>query len=79
MSTDRVILVTGFEAFGTHKSNPSEEVARTLDGRSLGGASVRALVLPVDQREASPVVASAGTRPRVAPGAAHRIEPARSS
>jgi len=48
-----MILVTGFEPFGTHKSNPSEEIARGLDGRRFGGHDVRGVVLPVHHREAA--------------------------
>jgi pyroglutamyl-peptidase len=43
-----VILLTGFEAFGGHAANPSEEVAKALDGRVVSGRVVRAAVLPVD-------------------------------
>src|SRR5215510_11712618 len=28
-----MILVTGFEPFGVHPSNPSEEIAKSVDGR----------------------------------------------
>ena len=28
-----MIVVTGFEPFGGHPSNPSEEIAKALDGR----------------------------------------------
>lgn len=52
-----VILLTGFEAFGGHAANPSEEVAKALDGRGVGGSVVRAAVLPVDHAAAGPRVA----------------------
>ena len=42
-----VVLVTGFEPFDGASVNPSAEVAKRLDGRRLGGAEVRAAVLPV--------------------------------
>jgi pyroglutamyl-peptidase len=48
-----MILVTGFEPFGTHKVNPSEELARALDGRRFGRHDVRGVVLPVHHREAA--------------------------
>jgi pyroglutamyl-peptidase len=48
----RGLLVTGFEPFGSHKANPSEEVARALDGRRFGDAVVSSVVLPVDHRGA---------------------------
>jgi pyroglutamyl-peptidase len=53
----RVVLVTGFEPFGGHCSNPSEDVAKALDGRTIGGTFVRGAVLPVDQARCSGVVA----------------------
>lgn len=48
-----MILLTGFEPFGTHKVNPSEEIARALDGRRFGDHVVRGVVLPVHHREAA--------------------------
>ena len=48
-----MILVTGFEPFGTHKVNPAEELARALDGRRFGAQEVRGVVLPVHHREAA--------------------------
>ena len=47
-----MILVTGFEPFGGHPSNPSEEIAKAVDGRVVGGQVVRAAVLPVHHVEA---------------------------
>jgi pyroglutamyl-peptidase len=52
----RVVLVTGFEAFGGHAANPSLEVAKTLDGRAVGEAVVRSAILPVHHAEAAPQV-----------------------
>jgi pyroglutamyl-peptidase len=52
-----MILVTGFEPFGTHKSNPSEELARAVDGRRVGEHVVRGVVLPVHHRDAAARVA----------------------
>jgi len=43
-----MILVTGFQGYGGRSANPSERVARALDGVSIGGAMVRGHVLPVD-------------------------------
>jgi pyroglutamyl-peptidase len=48
-----VLLVTGFEPFAGASVNPSAEVAARLDGRRIGGAEVRAAVLPVDHRGAA--------------------------
>jgi pyroglutamyl-peptidase len=52
----RVVLVTGFEAFGGHAVNPSLEVAKALDGRLVGDVAVRAEVLPVHHAEVAPRV-----------------------
>ena len=52
----RVVLVTGFEAFGGHAVNPSLEVAKALDGRLVGDVVVRAEVLPVHHAEVAPRV-----------------------
>jgi pyroglutamyl-peptidase len=48
-----MILVTGFEPFGGHPSNPSEEIAKSVDGRVVGGVAVRAAILPVHHLEAA--------------------------
>lgn len=48
-----VILVTGFEVFGPHGTNPSELVAKALDGRRVGRCAVAGAVLPVHHRHAS--------------------------
>lgn len=49
-STTPTLLITGFEPFGGQTVNPSWEVARTLQGRTLGPAAmpvrVQALQLP---------------------------------
>ncbi len=52
-----VILLTGFEPFGGHPTNPSGDVAKALDGRAIGGAVVRSAILPVDHAAAGPEVA----------------------
>jgi pyroglutamyl-peptidase len=52
-----MILLTGFEPFGTFASNPSGEVAKALDGRALGAEVVRGVVLPVHHRDATLAVA----------------------
>jgi pyroglutamyl-peptidase len=48
-----VILLTGFEPFGTYTTNPSGEVAKALDGRAFGAEVIRGVVLPVHHREAA--------------------------
>jgi len=55
--TRGVILVTGFEPFGGLGANPSEEVAKALDGRAAGDAVVRSAILPVDHAAMAPRVA----------------------
>jgi pyroglutamyl-peptidase len=52
-----VILLTGFEAFGSHAANPSQELAKVFDGRRIGGCAVAGAVLPVHHGEASRHVA----------------------
>jgi pyroglutamyl-peptidase len=54
----RHLLLTGFEPFDGDPVNPSGEVAKQLDGRVIGDAVVRSVILPV-QHEAA--------RARVAP------------
>jgi pyroglutamyl-peptidase len=46
MGAVRTVLVTGFERFGPHAANPTEEAVRRLPG-TLAGARVVAGVLPV--------------------------------
>jgi pyroglutamyl-peptidase len=52
-----MILLTGFEPFGTYKDNPSAEVAEALNGRTVGDDTVRSAVLPVHHARAAAVVA----------------------
>lgn len=51
-----IVLVTGFEPFTPHKVNPTEELARGLEGSRVGDAVVRSAVLPVHHAEATPRV-----------------------
>ncbi|HET7342401.1 MAG TPA: pyroglutamyl-peptidase I [Methylomirabilota bacterium] len=51
------ILVTGFEPFAAHGANPSQDVAKALDGRVVADAIVASAILPVDHAEAGPRVA----------------------
>jgi pyroglutamyl-peptidase len=57
------VLVTGFEPFGGDTANPSQEVAKALDGRRIGDTLVRALVLPVQHDEARAALAPALAEP----------------
>ena len=52
-----MILLTGFEPFGTYTENPSADVAKALDGRAVGASLVRSAVLPVDHSRAAARVA----------------------
>jgi pyroglutamyl-peptidase len=58
MSRARAILVTGFEPFGPHAANPSEQLARAVDGRAVGGCAVHGAVLPVEHVRARAAVAA---------------------
>lgn len=60
----RIILLTGFEPFGGEKTNPSWEVASSLDGVEIGGANVEAIRLPVNCRRASQRIVEAIARVR---------------
>ena len=46
------ILVTGFEPFDGFTINPSEEVAKALDGKTIDQHSIVGLVLPLDYKNA---------------------------
>jgi pyroglutamyl-peptidase len=65
MADDRTILVTGFEPFGAHTVNPSEGLAKAVDGRRVGDFGVVGVVLPVHHADIARrlTVALAETRP----------------
>jgi len=46
-----VLLVTGFEPFGTHTLNPSADVAKAVAGQRVGGFQIEGAVLPVHHAE----------------------------
>jgi len=48
VSGSKVVLVTGFEPFGTYTTNPSQLIAETLNGSSLNDSEIIGVVLPVD-------------------------------
>jgi pyroglutamyl-peptidase len=70
------VLVTGFGSFGDQTNNPSQLLARALNGRRIAGESVTGVVLPVATGQVGPALATAidNARPRlvvalgVAPG-----------
>ncbi len=43
------ILVTGFEPFGGEQSNPSEQLAKLLNGAAEGDAQIVSAILPVER------------------------------
>jgi len=47
------ILVTGFEPFGAHGANPSEGLAKAVDGRRVEEHTVRGVMLPVHHADAA--------------------------
>jgi len=51
-TTGRMILVTGFEPFGTHTANPTEGLAKAVDGRRVGDVDIVGQVLPVHHADA---------------------------
>jgi pyroglutamyl-peptidase len=65
VAEERIILVTGFEPFGTYTVNPSEGLAKAVEGRRFGDASVVSLTLPVHHADAAARLAPvlADTRP----------------
>ncbi|MCC8372754.1 MULTISPECIES: pyroglutamyl-peptidase I [Photorhabdus] len=46
MTTQKTVLITGFEPFGKETTNPSWEAAKQLQGRELCGAHIEARQLP---------------------------------
>lgn len=44
------LLLTGFEPFGDSDRNPSLEIVRALDTRTIGGAQVTSRILPVSMQ-----------------------------
>jgi len=54
----RTILVTGFEPFGSHATNPTEGLAKAVDGRRIDDCAVVGAVLPVHHAEAATRVAA---------------------
>ena len=55
MNAEPVIVVTGFEPFGSHTINPSGELAKEMDGRRVGACVVRGAVLPVEHTAATAI------------------------
>ena len=46
----RMILLTGFQGYGSRSQNPAAAVAEALDGQVIGGLAVAGRPLPVDMR-----------------------------
>lgn len=53
------LLVTGFERFGPHKTNPTQALAERLDGEWFGPARVVSRVLPVSIAKIGPALEAA--------------------
>lgn len=47
MTSEPIVLLTGFEPFGGERINPSGELARALGGETINGHRVIAAILPV--------------------------------
>ncbi|HEV8458575.1 MAG TPA: pyroglutamyl-peptidase I [Methylomirabilota bacterium] len=62
----RHIVVTGFEPFAGDTANPSQELAKTVDGRAVGDCALRSLILPVQHEAARDAVAGALGAPGLA-------------
>ena len=59
------VLVTGFNPFGRHRSNPTQRLAKEADGRSIGGAVLAGRVLATEFRRCDRLIEKAlrETRP----------------
>src|SRR5688572_16843072 len=59
------VLVTGFNPFGKHRSNPTQRLAKEADRRSVGGAVLHGRVLPTEFRKCDRMIEKAlkETRP----------------
>ena len=55
----RHVLVTGFLPFAGDTANPSEELAKAMDGRVVADHTVRSLVLPVEHEAAGEMMGAA--------------------
>jgi pyroglutamyl-peptidase len=62
----RHILVTGFLPFAGDTANPSEELAKAIDGRVVADHPVRSLVLPVEHGAAGDIMRVALDAPGLA-------------
>lgn len=53
------VLVTGFNPFGKHKSNPTQRLAKEADRRSVGKAVLAGRVLPTEFRRCDRMIEKA--------------------
>ena len=53
------ILLTGFQPFGGHKTNPSQQIAERLHGETISGARVIGVTLPVAFAESTELLTAA--------------------
>ncbi|MGN7309466.1 pyroglutamyl-peptidase I [Alkalicoccobacillus gibsonii] len=52
----KTLLLTGFEPFLDHPSNPTDHIARALDGEQIGNYIVKSKILPVAFDESAKVL-----------------------
>lgn len=48
------VLITGFEPFGGDNKNPTEIIAKTLNGKVINGAQIIGKILPISVKRAGP-------------------------
>ena len=57
--SSKIILLTGFEAFGIYNINPSQLIVENLSGQIINGAEIIGIILPVDFEESEEIAAQA--------------------
>ena len=50
------LLLTGFEAFGGYKINPSEKITQKLDGKEISGIEIIGRTIPLKYTEICPLI-----------------------
>jgi hypothetical protein len=63
----RHVLLTGFEPFGPRVVNPSDLLARSLEGQAIGGRALAVRILPVETRTLRDAAPSVPARPAAGP------------
>jgi pyroglutamyl-peptidase len=62
----RKVLLTGFDAFGGERENPSQQIVRALNGKRIGGHRIVGAVLPTEFRRSLRVLSGLISRHRPA-------------